>query len=386
MENEELISAPMGRYGKYVVKSGKNFSINKSLNGIQRKFGFYNSLENAEKARDILIKNNWDISKVPIELYHIPARPYYIRHDRNRYVISKIIDGELKVFGTFYNKVDAIVERNRLMANNWEVNEENYTEEEYSEFIYSINDDFIVRKDGVVYGTFDNPFDAIDFRNYCIKINWKFEESDTSDNENSENIYLNDFEFESDSRKKIDNSEFISSQEFSKEEKESPYGSYIYKNQLEGYGIIKSVNGAQKLFGHYLTLENAQLARDILIENNWDITKIPHNLFYDSKHPKYISKHRNVYLISKRINGEIRTFGTFHKKMDAIAERNRLIINDWDGADTAESSADEKIDEFIYQIGDDFIVKKDDEIYGTFEDMLEAIEFRNYCVKKNWNL
>ena len=44
---------------RYIYSSGKSFQLNKSVNGKTKHFGRFKTLEEAIKARDELIKNNW---------------------------------------------------------------------------------------------------------------------------------------------------------------------------------------------------------------------------------------------------------------------------------------------------------------------------------------
>ena len=60
------------------------------------------------------------------------------------------------------------------------------------------------------------------------------------------------------------------------------------------YRVHKLLNGKQKNFGSFENIENAYCLRDLLIENDWDETKIPKKYFFDhsnsrGKHGKYIS-------------------------------------------------------------------------------------------------
>ena len=61
--------------------------------------------------------------------------------------------------------------------------------------------------------------------------------------------------------------------------------------------------------------------------------------------------------------------------------------NDWKIEDDGE---EEYIDQFVYRIGDEYIVKNEidgeEVIFARFDDMIEAIDFRNLCVRNNWKL
>lgn len=98
----------------------------------------------------------------------------------------------------------------------------------------------------------------------------------------------------------------------------------------------------------------------------------------------YIRKVKDKYVVSKIIDGELKYFGTYDTKEEAIEAREILLNNNWE---VTEEIEEEKIDTFVYLIGDEYIVRNDEnEIFGRFEDMGEAIKFRNLCVRNNWKV
>ena len=168
------------KYGKYIVFHNGVYKIHKLIDGQQKFIGLFKTPEEAMKVRDILIENNWDLTSIPLELLSTPNqdRYYYIRKVKNRFIVSKMIDGERKYFGSFDNIKDAIRLRNYLMLNNWQVDDEEEIEK-IDEYVFLINDKYVVQKefDGetVVFGSFDDMGEAITFRNLCVKTNWKLD-------------------------------------------------------------------------------------------------------------------------------------------------------------------------------------------------------------------
>lgn len=172
--------------------------------------------------------------------------------------------------------------------------------------------------------------------------------------------------------------------------KEGKYGRHItYHN--DAYRVIKSINGQQRIFGAFDNVEDARNLRDILVINNWDSTKIDAKLFRnitaksDLDRHFYIRKERDKYIVSRVIDGELKYFGSYDTKEEAIAAREHLLVTNWETDDEID---EEKIDEYIYLINGEYIVKKEisgnEEIFGIFNDMSKAIEFRNLCVRNNW--
>lgn len=171
-----------GKYGRNITKHNGYYKVLKSIDGKQKFFGAFNTIEEAEELKKVLIENDWDESKIdpellkPDESYYSLERHYYIRKERGRYIVSRIIDGELKYFGTYDTKEEAITARDELWEKNWEVNED-YGEEKYDEYIYQVGDDYIVKNEinGVeeIFGVFNDSSEAIKFRNLCVRNNWK---------------------------------------------------------------------------------------------------------------------------------------------------------------------------------------------------------------------
>ena len=171
-----------GKYGRNITKHNGYYKVLKSIDGKQKFFGAFNTIEEAEELKKVLIENDWEESKIdpellkPDESYYSLERHYYIRKERGRYIVSRIIDGELKYFGTYDTKEEAITARDELWEKNWEVNED-YGEEKYDEYIYQVGDDYIVKNEinGVeeIFGVFNDSSEAIKFRNLCVRNNWK---------------------------------------------------------------------------------------------------------------------------------------------------------------------------------------------------------------------
>ena len=101
---------------------------------------------------------------------------------------------------------------------------------------------------------------------------------------------------------------------------------YIYKrNGL--YFIQKHINGELKCFKSSKSLKETVEFRDKLIENNWrdngqlGIVELDDN--------RYIYSVNNSFQLKKYINGENRHFGTFKTLEEAIKARDELIKNNW---------------------------------------------------------
>lgn len=167
----------------------------------------------------------------------------------------------------------------------------------------------------------------------------------------------------------------------------------IVQNQKlnEKYIIFKDkyyiVKKDTEEFGSFILLENAITLRNLLMENKWDTEKIPDDYLTDyslASHDRifYIRKYKDKYVLSKVINNELEYFGTYDTKEEAVAQRTYLINHNWQMI----QENNEKIDEHVYQVGDECLVINQNEIYARFQDISEAIRFRNYCIKMNWKI
>lgn len=177
-DEEDLTQRKIGKYGRYIAFHNGAYRVHKLIDGKQRFFGAFKTIEEAEYLRDLLIERDWDTSDIPPQyLRNFVTNPnlerlYYIRKVKGKYVVSKVIDGELKYFGTYNTKDEAIEAREKLLNNNWQV-EDNPYEEKIDEYVYLTGDEYIVRNDGQIYGKFRDMTEAIRFRNLCVKNNWK---------------------------------------------------------------------------------------------------------------------------------------------------------------------------------------------------------------------
>lgn len=172
-----------GKYGRHITYHNDAYRVIKSINGQQRIFGAFDNVEDAINLRDILVINDWDSTKIDSHLLrNFVTKPelqrhYYIRKERGRYIISRVIDSELKYFGSYDTKEEAIAAREHLLNTNWETDDDEIDEEKIDEYIYLINGEYIVKKkiegNEEIFGIFNEMSKAIEFRNLCVRNNWR---------------------------------------------------------------------------------------------------------------------------------------------------------------------------------------------------------------------
>ena len=102
---------------RYIYKRNGFYYILKSINGEYKYFKGSNSLKEAVEFRDKLIENNWrDDGQLGIE--ELDDNRYIYRVGKS-FQLKKYINGKTKHFGTFKTLEDAIKARNELIVNNW---------------------------------------------------------------------------------------------------------------------------------------------------------------------------------------------------------------------------------------------------------------------------
>ena len=102
---------------RYIYKRNGFYYILKSVNGEYKYFKGSTSLKEAVEFRDKLIENNWrDNGELKIEELEDNR---YIYSVGNSFQLKKYIKGKTKHFGTFKTLEEAIKARNELIMNNW---------------------------------------------------------------------------------------------------------------------------------------------------------------------------------------------------------------------------------------------------------------------------
>ena len=102
---------------RYIYKRNGFYYILKSVNGEYKYFKGSTSLKEAVEFRDKLIENNWcDDGQLSIEELDDIR---YIYSVGKSFQLKKSINGKSRHFGTFKTLEEAIKARNELIMNNW---------------------------------------------------------------------------------------------------------------------------------------------------------------------------------------------------------------------------------------------------------------------------
>lgn len=102
---------------RYIYKRNGFYYILKSINGEYKYFNRSTSLKEAVEFRDKLIENNWR-DDGQLGIVELDDARYIYRVGKS-FQLKKHINGKSKHFGTFKTLEEAIKARNELIVNNW---------------------------------------------------------------------------------------------------------------------------------------------------------------------------------------------------------------------------------------------------------------------------
>lgn len=98
---------------------------------------------------------------------------------------------------------------------------------------------------------------------------------------------------------------------------------YIYQRRNGWFEIRKRVGGVLIYWGSFPTLEEATLHRAYYLGKNWQVN--PH-----FKATRHIIKRDDNYVVLKKIDGKVISYGTFNNLEDAMHERDVCMTCNWD--------------------------------------------------------
>ena len=142
---------------KYIRENKNSFAIYKS----SKNYGKFNNLDDAILARDMLVDNDWNLDNINTKL---------IKTD-NGYIIIDILDEKLCFLKKLKRKPDAdeineAIKKHKRNPNN----------SRYGLNITKVFDTFIIKKqiagDDYIFGYYDNLSDCEFVRNFLMENNW----------------------------------------------------------------------------------------------------------------------------------------------------------------------------------------------------------------------
>jgi len=107
------------QYGKYINKYDGKYRIFKNINGKREYFGQYDNFQDAVNKRDWLIEHDW------IKTLEVDYEKEYYKHitlvKNSQYIIIKRINGKNTYFGRCNTLEEALLWRDIVKHNNWDV-------------------------------------------------------------------------------------------------------------------------------------------------------------------------------------------------------------------------------------------------------------------------
>lgn len=272
------------------------------------------------------------------------------------YTIKKEIDGVLINFGTFSNLDEAIKKRDELEEYGWPYLKEESQEKFIEKYIREEDGKYIVTKTildvEIIYGVFDSYHKAKMLKRILIENCWSLAP--------------------------------ISAK--------VKYSKYIIK-QGNKYVVRKRINKTYNHFGSFSNLDEALIARDNLVDENWGMPKekLLENLdIIELKgENKFIGKVGKSFVVFNLLNNKCIFYGYYSSLRSAIRNRDKLISNNWDITKVDNINYSEIERKYITKVGNSFRISKviDGEIkhFGHYPTLEEAIEIRDKLVSNGWN-
>lgn len=177
-------------------------------------------------------------------------------------------------------------------------------------------------------------------------------------------------------------------------QKDNIQNKYIYKKDNK-YCIYKMLNGRQKYFGRFKTLDEAIEYREFLIAHDWNLQykkRCPPGSSIcscDKKSNKYIHKTGKKYGVFKSIKCKLVYFGVFNTIEDARQYRNFLMDHNWDIKYRLVNSQNHNVPQYIRKNKHTYSIHKYIEgktvYFGTFDTLEEARKHRDFLINHHWD-
>lgn len=142
---------------------------------------------------------------------------------------------------------------------------------------------------------------------------------------------------------------------------------YIREN-INSCNIVKN----SKTYAKITKLDDAIFIRDLLIENDWNIDKIPQTVKKDDNYLVLTVLDEEIHLIAKyKSEPSSQTIEKLVKKHKRNPNNSKYGLN-------------------ITRVFDTFVIKKqiagDDYVFGYYDDLEDATFVRNFLMDHNWNV
>lgn len=430
---------------QYIYKKSNKFRVSKSIKGNKKIFGSYGTLEEAIFARDLLVKNDWNLDEI------IPSDNVIKFNDE--FMVVTEFKGALKFLSRFKTHNDAKENAAKLIMEF----EKNPYGSKYGRNIYKREDYFDVKKsfnyNDILFGIYKNLDDATFARDLLLKYDWNLDDisndcpvffSKIHDQYivvsiiNDKVAIIKHYDSESDA---LDNAA-ADIEYYQKYKRKTGEKNIVFNGNLFAINYLKSYNNIQ-YFGSFSEKIDAVSVRDILIEHDWDLSRIDENKIYEvngyywklhifegkvkvigkyeslefaekdinnlssvtfeqlydpenqySKVNRYIWKRLGKFWIRKKINDEVQFLGPYDTREDAIEARDEYELNDWQLGDEESiffnEEDDDDFDDIVSSLSMwqkiiyDTIVRID-KVQFSLDDLLNHSYLKRYKSGKNFD-
>lgn len=271
--NTKYIFSKKSRLSPNIYEHGRKFVVSRFEDGIDKVYGSYPSYDEAIFVRNLLEENDWNMD-------------YFINNNifkkDDEYIILVKLDNKVRLLST-YSVYDDAVNQLDYVIDDYMVNKSKRREAKY---IYKVKNKYVIQKfykgKMRVFGRFASFEDAVTIKRLLAKLNWDISNVNEGNN--------------------------------------------IFKIHGE-YAVILEDNNQLHLLGTFNTFEEAMKNKNNLISDKVTFLNSLANPY--SKKNKYIKKSNKGYSVSKRIDGELITFGTYNNYDEAVAERDKFEADNW---------------------------------------------------------
>ena len=171
---------------KYItIKSNGHYQVRKTIKGVKYSFGTFHSLEEAREHIKFCQMHDWDLNlRKHIQRDHKTSFIYKNTSSTGKitYTVRRVIGNRNVYFGSFNTIDEAIKYRDYLIKHNWDINYkmDKIRSRKYHNIYTMVNIDSIVyyivakgiKGKTTNFGLFKNIDDAVDYRDYCEENNW----------------------------------------------------------------------------------------------------------------------------------------------------------------------------------------------------------------------
>lgn len=366
----------------YIYRRYGHFQVSKHLNNKNRIFGYFDSLEDAIFARDLLMAHDWDLDEIQ-KLGNV------LEYD-DEFLVVTIYDRKLKFLEKFKTRSGAEGHADKLV----DEFRKNPNGAKYGIYIYKWNDHFEVSKltdsKDRVFGYYSNLDDATFARDLLMQYDWSLEDISRDGPVFYSNVHGKYciIEVANNKLRVIAYHDNEVDALANAEDDISRYHKSKYKTGEQFIAFNGKLFAVQRLdsnkkiiyYGSFPEIVDAITVREILIEADWDLAMVDENRIYEM----------NDYFWKLHIfEGTVKIIGKYESLEDAWNDSNNLSHVTFEELYDPENQYS-KVNRYIWKrLGEYWIRKKiNDEIQyiGPYESREEAIEARDEFEDNGWDL